>query len=134
MISHYAAACFFAQPCIDDPELFLAYKLFDFAGPFYTAYGYPALTFVSTGEGVIALAACALIPTIEEAPPRLGFPFRTPAHPVRGINWAQCTFRHCCSTRPSAIPRLQQVFRRTRIAGTICSPRKPSLPSNLYFN
>ena len=134
MISHYAAACFFAQPHAGDPELFLAYKLFDFAGPFYTACGYPTLTFASTGEGVIALAAHALIPTIEEAPPRLGFPFRTPAHPVKDANHIQCTFQQCCSTRPTAIPRLQQVLRRTRIIGTTYSPRKPSLPSNLYFN
>ena len=100
MVHYYAVAYHFDQPIINEPEQFLLLKFFDFAGSFYTSYDYPTLSFVSTGEGVIALAACALIPTIEEQPPRLGFPFRDPNHPVKDIRHIQGLFqRHwLCST------------------------------------
>ena len=134
MVTYYAVACHFAQPCIADPELFLVYKLFDFAGSFHTSCDYPTLSFVPIDEGVIVLAIYALIPTIEETPPRLGFPYRTPTHPVKDVRHIQCTFEQCCSTRPTAIPRLRDVLRRATVIGTTYSSRKPSLPNDLSFN
>ena len=134
MVTYYTVAHLFAQPYVNDPELFLVYKLFDFAGSFHTSYDCPTLTFISTDEGVIALAVCALIPTIEETPPRLGFPFRTPTHPVKDIRHVQHTFQQCCSTRPTAIPRLREVLRRATIIGTTYSTSKPSLPSDPNVN
>ena len=134
MVTYYAVVYYFDQPYIDDPELFLVYKLFDFVGSFYTSYDHPTLTLVQAGEGVIALAVYALIPTIEETPPRLGFPFRTPTHPVKDIRDIQYTFEQYCSTRPTALPRLRDVLHRTTVIGTSYSTRKPSLPNNLPFN
>ena len=134
MVQYYAVACLMSQPYVDEPELFLLYKLFDFVGSFYTSHDYPTLSFVSTDEGVIALAVYALIPTIKEEHPRYGFPYRSPDHPVRELRHVQRLFNDHCARYPSARARLTNVIQRTQVIGSTYHSQKPYLPSNLSYN
>ena len=134
MNKFYAVAYFISQPYVDDPEIFLLLKLFDFIGNLYTACECPELQFVPSNGGVLVLGMHSLAPTIEESPPRIGFPFRSTPFRVEFIRQIQCTFRQHVQRHPSALHRLSAVLRNTSIIGNVCSDRRPSLPHNVTLN
>ena len=133
MPAYYAVAYLLSQPYVDDPEIYLLYKFFDFLVYFYTAYQHPDLTFIRVGAGALILATHALLETIEEQPPLIGCPHRGPALPNPDLRTTQQLFAECTRRHPTAYNRLTQVLRNLTILGAQCSTSRPNLPRNYGF-